>query len=327
MMDYLLDVAKPLGDLFVMFSGDAGSSYDYSLEEIPFVLTNAFLVRNLSRAHKRALRTAYGKIKGRVIRWFASYSPVELEEKFRSLGLSPGDAVMMHSSFHSFTGFQGSPKDVIDCLLNVVGPQGHLFMMSLAYTSSSYDYLMQKKLFDIRRTVSRMGIISEAFRRRKHVLRSANPLHPVLAWGPKARWVVSGHGQLLYSCGPGSPFEKMLELNTKILFFNIAFECCTFEHYLEDRFKDSAPLPVYHPNPLEAVLIDEEGEKKRVKTYVFAPEAGRRRNSSVLKEALSRGGFLKQDRIGNTKLMIVKTTDLLKCATEFVDQGAHLYKD
>jgi aminoglycoside 3-N-acetyltransferase len=234
---------------------------------------------------------------------------------------------MMHSSFNSFTGFQGGPKDVIDCLLNVVGPQGHLFMVSLAYNSSSYDYLRSGNPFDIRRTVSRMGIISEAFRRRKHVLRSANPLHPVLAWGPQARWIVSGHDQLLYSCGPGSPFEKMLELDTKLFFFDVGFEYCTFEHYLEDRFKESAPFPIYYSNPLEAILIDEEGKTKSVKTYVFEPESSRRRNSSVLKEALLRDGLLKQDRIGNTKLMLVRTTDALKCVTRLVDQGAHFYRD
>ena len=65
-------------------------------------------------------------------------------------------------------------------------------MMSLAYSGSSYDYISAGKPFDVAPTMSRMGIVSEAFRRRKHVLRSANPLHPVLAWGPQARWVVSG---------------------------------------------------------------------------------------------------------------------------------------
>jgi aminoglycoside 3-N-acetyltransferase len=233
---------------------------------------------------------------------------------------------MMHSSFNSFTGFRGGPKEVIDCLLTIVGPQGHLFMVSMDYTSSSYDYLMAGNVFDVRKTGSRMGLISEVFRRRKHVFRSANPLHPVLAWGPKAQWIVSGHDELMYSCGPGSPFEKMIELNTKLLFFNVGFEYCTFEHYLEDRFKESSPFPIYYPNPLAAIVVDEEGKRKSLKTYVFEPEASRRRNSSVLKDALLRGGFLKQARIGNTKLMLVKTSDALKCAVGLVEQGARFYK-
>jgi aminoglycoside 3-N-acetyltransferase len=304
----------------------ASSSYGFLLGVNLFDLTTKILSQNLPEIQKRALKAAYGKIKGRAIRLLASYKPLDLEKPFRRLGLSPGDAVIMHSSFNLFTGFQGSPKNVIDCLLNVLGPEGHLFMMSLAYTGSSHDYLLAGNPFDVRLTGSRMGIISEAFRRREHVLRSANPLHPVLAWGPQARWVVSGHDQLLYSCGPGSPFEKMLELNTKMLFFDVGFEYCTFEHYLEDRFKDSSPLPVYKPDLFDVTWFDEEGKKKSMKTYVFEPESSQRRNSSVLKKALLQAGFLKQDRIGNTTLMIVSMADALKCAARLVDQGTHFYR-
>ena len=117
-----------------------------------------------------------------------------------------------------------------------------------------------------------------------------------------------GHENLAYSCGPGSPFEKMLELETKLLFFNIGFEYCTFEHYLEHRFRDSAPLPIYHPKPLEAIVIDGDRNRKFAKTYVFNPEYSRRQNSSVLKHELSRGGFLKRCRIGNTRLLMVSMT-------------------
>ena len=287
----------------------------------------ALLSRQLSTGQKRALKASYYELKRRVIHLVASYTPAQLEEKFRALGIVRGDAVLMHSSFSQCNGFRGEPGQVIDCVLNVIGPQGHLFMMSLAYTSSSYDYLKGGEPFDVRKTVSRMGLISEVFRRRQHVLRSSNPLHPVLAWGPKADWIVAGHDQLLYSCGRGSPFEKMLELDTKVLFFDVGFEFFSFTHYLEDRFRESAPLRIYQPNPLETVVIDEQGQKTLVKAYVFDREAIKRRNFSVLKRALIQGGFVIQDRIGNTKLMVVRMTDALKCAIRLVNQGTHFYGD
>jgi aminoglycoside 3-N-acetyltransferase len=232
----------------------------------------------------------------------------------------------MHASFGQFTGFRGEPRQVIDCLLNVLGPGGHLFMMSMGYTSSAHDYMKSGKPFDVRRTVSRMGIISEIFRRREGMLRSANPLHPVLAWGPKAEWVIAGHDRMTHSCGAGSPFEKMLELDTKVLFLDVPFAVFTFAHYLEDRFKDSAPVPVYHPEPFQSLLIDRDGREQRVKVYVFHRDAIERRNFPVLKEALVRDGLLKRDKIGNTGLMIVKMTDALKLAGRLVDQGTHFYR-
>jgi aminoglycoside 3-N-acetyltransferase len=285
------------------------------------------LSRYLSKEQKRFLKAAYFKVKREVIGLVASYTPDELEAKFRSLGIDRNDSVLMHSSFSQFTGFKGDPGQVIDRLLTILGPQGHLFMLSMAYTSSSYDYIKKGKPFDVRRTVSRMGVISEGFRRRQCVVRSANPLHPVLAWGPKAQWVVAGHDDLLYSCGPDSPFDKMLELNTKMLFFEVGFETCTFMHFVEDRFKDSAPLPVYHHTPLEGVVIDQNGCEKRVRAHVFDPPAIRRRNFAVVEQSLVEGGFLRHDRIGNTKLSMVRTTEVLACTKRLVDQGRHLYRN
>ena len=167
-------------------------------------MVTGLLSRHLSGAQKRALKAAYCKVKGQAVHLLASYTPAHLEAKFRSLGIVRDNAVLMHSTFSQFNGFQGNPRQVIDCLLNVLGPNGHLFMMSMAYTSSSYHYLKMAKPFDVRNTVSRMGIISEIFRRRPGVLRSANPLHPVLALGPRANWVIAGHDQVPYSCGRGS---------------------------------------------------------------------------------------------------------------------------
>ena len=289
-------------------------------------MSSGFLSQYLTRGQKRVLKTAYHKLQRRVVQLVASYTPDQLEAKFRSLGILQNDAVLMHSAFRPFNGFQGTAGQVIDCLLKVIGPQGHLFMMSMAYTSSSQDYLETGRTFDVKETVSQMGFISEIFRRRKGVLRSANPLHPVLAWGPQASRIIEGHDRVLYSCGAGSPFEKMLELNTKVLFFDVPFECFTFAHYLEDRFKDSAPFPVYNPDLLECVMIDPDGQERRVKAYVFGRETIRRRNVPVLKEALLKGGVLRRDRIGNTKLLVVRTNDAVISWAQAVHQGKHFYK-
>lgn len=289
-------------------------------------MIKSLLLRHLTAGQKRALKQAYHRIKSRAVRLVASYTPARLEEKFRALGIAPDDAVLMHSAFSPFNGFQGEPRQVVDSLLSVLGPGGHLFMMSMAYTGSSREYLQVGKPFDVSRTVSRMGIISETFRRRDGTLRSANPLHPVLARGPRAEWVIAGHDRVSYSCGPGSPFEKMLELDTKVLFFDVPFAVFTFTHFLEDRFKDSAPVPVYHPEPLQARMIDARGREHRLELRVFGREAIERRNFPVLREALIRDGLLVRDRIGNTGLMLVRMADALRVAERLVEQGMHFYR-
>lgn len=276
-------------------------------------------------AGERALRARIRQFRARAVQMALSYSTADLEETLQGLGIGRHDSVVMHSAFSHFNGFQGEPRQVIDCLLDVIGPGGHLFMMSMAYTGSSRDYLGEGTPFDVRRTPSRMGILSEAFRRRKGVVRSANPLHPVLAWGPRAEWVVAGHEDLPHSCGKGSPSEKMLELGTKALFFDVDLHYLTFMHYLEDLFQDSAPVPVYAAEPLSAEIIDRTGRRKTVSVFPFSREASAQRNFAVVYDALVRKGSVKRDRIGNTRMQVVSLQDVVGCATSLLERGIHIY--
>ena len=45
-----------------------------------------------------------------------------------------------------------------------------------------------------------------------------------------------------------------------------------------------------------------------------------------LKHTLMEDGVLKQDKIGNTRLMMVRTTDALRHAIRLVDQRTHFYR-
>jgi aminoglycoside 3-N-acetyltransferase len=154
--------------------------------------------------------------------------------------------------------------------------------------------------------------ITEIFRRKKDVVRSLNPAHPILAFGPEARWIVSNHDQTMYSCGEGSPFEKILELNAKAFFFDVSFRAMTFFHYLEDRFKDTAPV--------------RNGNEMRVKTHVFSKESRENRSMQLIERELKNKNLIKTDSIGNTKLTLVNLKNIVGVAEQLVNSGMHFYK-
>ena len=170
-----------------------------------------------------------------------------------------------------------------------------------------------------------MGIITEIFRRKKDVVRSLNPAHPILAFGPDAKWIISDHDKTMYSCGKGSPFEKILELNAKALFFDVPFWTMTFFHYLEDKFKDCSPVKLYDDEPLESTVIDSNGNGKGVKTYVFSREARESRNFWMIVRELRDKNLIKTAKIGNTKLILVNLRDVVDCAQKLVNAGIHFY--
>jgi aminoglycoside 3-N-acetyltransferase len=266
------------------------------------------------------------KIQKKIIKTFFSYTPLQLENKLREVGIKNGDTIFMHSSFNVLNGFDKGPQQLVSCLLNVIGSSGNLLMMSTAYRGSSYEYLKEGKSFDVKNTPSGMGVVTEIFRRQKNVLRSLNPVHPILAYGPKAEWIIANHNKTVFSCGKGSPFEKILGLNSKAFFFDVPFRVMTFYHYVEDLFKDKLTFHLYHKEPLEGIVYDEEGKEIRVKAYVFGKEARDNRSFRVhlnrlLEKELIRRNLIKTSKIGNTKLMLVDLREVIDCAQGMAKSG------
>jgi aminoglycoside 3-N-acetyltransferase len=233
---------------------------------------------------------------------------------------------MVHSSFSTVSGFTGSPSDFIDALIDVVGPEGHLLMVSMPYMSSTFEYLQKGRVFDVLKTVSHMGVVSETFRRRPGVLRSQHPTHPILAFGPRAAWFVEDHEKCLYPCGLGTPFDKLFQLGGKVLFVDVSFFTMTFFHYLEERIKERIDFSLFFPEPFEVPFIGSNGNGQVMRTYVYTLEANRRRRPQVLKDELDNQKLVKYHRSGNSHLQLVSTEDVVRCLDSMTARGIYFYE-
>jgi aminoglycoside 3-N-acetyltransferase len=250
---------------------------------------------------------------------------VELRRALEHLGIRHGDTLMVHAGHSRLSGFKGSPSLVVDTLLDTVGSNGNLLMVSMAYTSSAYDYLKQRKPFDVRKTVSHMGIVSESFRRRAGVVRSLHPSNPVLAFGPRAGWIVEGHETCRHPCGPGSPFGKLAELRAKVLFLDATIYTQTFFHYLEDMVADQLDFPLFRDELVDATVIDYEGNARTVQTYTYSDETIRRRRPDIMVAELDRLELIKRARVGNSRLILLSTEDVVRVVKDMASRGTFFY--
>ncbi len=277
------------------------------------------------RTTRLALKAKLLEARRVFVRALLSYDPPRLLACLRALGVQPGDSVMLHSAFGAHFGFRGTIDQLIDVFLDAVGPEGNLLMVSLPYRSSSLEYLRNLKVFDVRRTPSMMGLVSEMFRRRAGVLRSLHPTHPVLVAGPRAEWFVSGHEACLYPCGPGTPFEKLAAVDGKVVFFNVEFATFTFFHYLEHLVRPRMAFSLYTDEPFNVLVIDRSGESRTVTTFVFSPDAIRRRRFQVLEDELRRRKLIHHWRVGNTRLEAIRVRDAIACVNDMFDHGHYFY--
>lgn len=272
---------------------------------------------------KRFLRKQAAAARTAFVRRFRSYDAAGLRAAVRGLGVVATDTLLVHANFRSDSGFRGTPHDIVSALISVVD-QGNLLMVSQPFRGYALDYLHAGKPFNVRRTVSMMGLVTEMFRRRPGVLRSLHPTHPVLAYGVDAPYFVAGHEACVYPCGTGTPFEKFKRKNGKILFFDVSSGANTFFHHVEDSIKDKLTFDLYDPWLFEAEVLDSEERRRVVRTYAFAKGVTRR--TDLLEKELERRGALKRARIGGTELTLVHANDVVDAMTRMVEAGAPLFE-
>jgi aminoglycoside 3-N-acetyltransferase len=255
-----------------------------------------------------------------------SFDDAALAAALRQVGVAPGDLLMVHSALDAFTGYSGKPTDLIALLQAAVGPKGTLAMPTLSFSGTAVEHAASGAVFDVRRTPSRVGLLTELFRRSPSVVRSLHPTHSVAAWGAGARELVAGHEAEDTPCGPGSPYGRMLERRGKSLFLGVGVDCMTFFHAIEARLEPLMPFSPFTAEHFELACRDAEGALHTVRTRLFDPAVSRRRNLAELKSELRAAGAWHEARAGRVDVLAVGAADALAAATRLADRGEFCYE-
>jgi aminoglycoside 3-N-acetyltransferase len=164
-----------------------------------------------------------------------------LTEQLTDLGVRPGDAVMLHSSLSALGHVDGGADAVVDAFFEAMGPSGTL--IAPAFRDSVWGDPDDFAITDCEGCPQRLcpsdqrgsqGIIAETIRRRPGALRSCHPTHSWAALGPEAESLLSGHRDSPTPCGPGNPFEKLVELDGCIVTLGVQVNTVTLWHYYEE---------------------------------------------------------------------------------------------
>jgi aminoglycoside 3-N-acetyltransferase len=195
----------------------------------------------------------------------------DVERALRECGLGAGDACFVQSAMSAFGTFDAGPATVLEGFERVLGPEGLLTMPSYSLTGPAIEHLAADPVFDLRSTPSRMGAISEAFRRSSGTLRSLHPTHSTCARGPDAERIVAGHESANTPFGEGTPFPRIRERDALQLFFGCGTGAITMYHSFECVREPPFPLDVFADRVFDASCRDADGRELRVRTLVHNP--------------------------------------------------------
>ena len=185
----------------------------------------------------------------------------------KDLGLAVGDLVYVHS------GMDGLNLDfpfyrILFLIQQVIGPGGTVVFPTYPnHRISSYEWLKQGNRFDVRRTPSYTGILTEFARRQRNAVRSLHPTKSVCAIGPAAKELTSTHHLSPYPYDTGSPYYKLIEGDGKIIGLGATTNYISFGYCVDDALKENFPVRVYHEEIFAAPCVNYEGERVTVNTY------------------------------------------------------------
>ncbi len=193
-------------------------------------------------------------------RWNGSFDAADLARELARALPARFDALMVHCSFDDLLPMYGQGvAQLLGILRSLCGPRRTLVMPAFTFHVPGGDlvaHFTRHPRFDVRRQPSQMGLLSEAFRRTAGVSRSLHPTHGTCALGPAAEWLLRDHHRAPLTCGAGSPFARMAEIDTVILGIGKPFyRVLTQTHVPEDLLGERFPVRRTFEE-VDVVLVD-----------------------------------------------------------------------
>ena len=231
----------------------------------------------------------------------------------RTLGITPGAGIMVHSSLKSFGYVEGGARTIIEALMEAVGPEGTLLMPSFnhgaAFAEGGPGY------FHPGETPATNGAIPDLFWRLPGVYRSLNPTHSFAAWGREARRYTAFHHRTL-TMGPKSPLGLLAADNGFCLLLGVGYNVNTFHHVVETAI--GAPCLGARTEAYPMILPD--GRKVEGRTWSWrngrCPLTG-----GDYGEVMRARGLQRETSIGKSRVTLFRLQDCFGVVAEILIHG------
>lgn len=259
----------------------------------------------------------------------------EITTNLCQMGIKQGDILFIHSSLKSLGFVPGGPKEVIAGLLDAVGSEGTLLLPTyympggtIIGTCKMADYV-----FDPRIHGTNMGALPEAFLSTPTVCRSIHPTHSVSAIGKHARYLTEAHHLAPSVFGEGSPWQRFLELNGKVLGIGVSMGPITFYHLLEDTLGKRFPVAVWEEKSYEIPCDDLDGNHFVVPVRPYTAEATSRRIDqkervdlrNYFRKEFEKANLLHCGQVGDASAWYIEAQAFLEHLKILSEQGITIY--
>jgi aminoglycoside 3-N-acetyltransferase len=192
-------------------------------------------------------------------------------EKWKEWGISAGDILIVTSSYSQLNDYQLKPEQIIDRLIEFLGPEGTLMMPAFPYYKNmpkNQDYLrkdIQSEVFryDPMKNFVTTGILPGTLIKYKGAVRSSFPINSLAAYGKYAKVMFENEWSEKepLPCGKGSAWAFAAAKNAKIVSLGTDLtHSLTMIHVAEDINPDW-PVKGWYRNK-KFIITGTDGKKE-----------------------------------------------------------------
>lgn len=164
----------------------------------------------------------------------------------RRVGVQPGDGLLVHTAIQFLGRPQGGIGIYLQALSSALGlpDQG-----TLAVPAFNFGFAKGQAYDPTRTPAEGMGVFPEFVRRQPNTLRTRHPMQSLAIIGKHAAELTQRDTPSAFD--PGSAFERMLELDFKLLLLGADIQAASIVHYSEQR----ANVPYRYWKSFEGMII------------------------------------------------------------------------
>lgn len=231
----------------------------------------------------------------------------DLGQRILHLGYNPGSDLLVHAAL--LRQVEGSLDQLIGLLRDLTGPAATLLM-------PSHPILLERngiRVYDVQKSRSRVGMLSERFRRTPGVVRSPCPIAPVCAIGPGSEAYAadfrSESGDTAY--GSGSPYHRLSERNGQALYLGIDFiRALTLEHVAFDLLRGDHPIPNYYRE--QTIIVSSNGHEEAWRVRDHQPDLNSKLATATMRRMVLRSGTVRSETFNGIQLAVMDAAAFLK---------------
>jgi aminoglycoside N3'-acetyltransferase len=182
-------------------------------------------------------------------------------EALERVGVQPGDGLLVHSAIQFFGRPQGGIGMYLSALSTALGLPGQ---GTLAVPAFNFGFA-RGQTYDPTNTPSEgMGVFPEYIRQQPEAMRTRHPMQSLAVIGAGAAEL--SRLDTASAFDPGSPFERLVELDFKLLLLGADIQAASIVHYSEQR----AAVPYRYWKSFQGEIVTSQTDGTRrseLRTY------------------------------------------------------------